>query len=108
MCTLQINSQVPARRGIVLECMLQQHAKRTGGKGKTDNATRNHLGDGKNNGTAKQHFCHESIRTTRLLLGVGKYKEYTGQHINSMCHGCIKATRLLLGVAKYKESKRTL
>ena len=27
LCTLQIKSKVPARRGIVLECMLQQHTK---------------------------------------------------------------------------------
>ena len=27
LCTLQINSKVPARRGIVLECMLQQHTR---------------------------------------------------------------------------------
>ena len=64
------------------------------------------MGDGKYKGTAKQHMCHESIKTTRRLLSVAKYKEYTSQHINSMCHGCIKTTRLLLGVAKYKESKK--
>ena len=51
-------------------------------------------------------MCHESIQTTRLLLGVAKYKEYTSQHINSMCDGCIKTTRLLLGFAKYKDSKK--
>ena len=39
LCTLQINSKVPARRGIVLECMLQQHTKRTQGKGKTPHAS---------------------------------------------------------------------
>ena len=39
-------------------------------------------------------------KTSRLLLGVAKYKEYTNQHIDSMCHACIKSTRLLLGVAK--------
>ena len=46
---------------------------------------------------------NECNKTTRLLLGVAKYKVYTNQHINSMCHECIKTTRLLLGVAKYKE-----
>ena len=46
----------------------------------------------------------ESHKTSPLLLGVAKYKEYTNQHIDSMCHECIKTTRLLLGVAKNKES----
>ena len=86
--------------------MLQQHTRGTQGKEKTENATRNHLGDGKYEGTAKQHMCHESIKTTHPLSGVAKYKGYTSQHINRMCHGCIKTTRLLLGVAKYKESKK--
>ena len=45
----------------------------------------------------------ESHKTTRLLLGVAKYKEYTNQHIDSRCHECIKTTRLLPGVVKNKE-----
>ena len=49
-------------------------------------------------------MCHECNKTTRLLLGVAKYKESTTQRINSMCHGCINTTRLLLGVAKKEES----
>ena len=51
-------------------------------------------------------MCHVSVKTTRLLLGIAKYKEYTSQHIKSICNGCIKTTRVLLGVAKYKESKK--
>ena len=63
------------------------------------------LGNAKYNGSATQIMCHEGIKTTRLLLGVAKYKEFTALQINSICHGCIKTTRLLLGVEKYKESK---
>ena len=33
-----------------------------------------------------------SHKTSRLLLGVAKYKEYTNQHIDSMCHECIKTS----------------
>ena len=50
-------------------------------------------------------ICHECTKTTRLLLGVAKYKEFTTQQFNSMGHECIKTTRLPLGVAKCKESK---
>ena len=40
-----------------------------------------------------------------LLSGVARKEEYkANHHINSMCHECNKTTRLLLGVAKYKES----
>ena len=71
----------------------------------SENTARNHMGDANYKGTAKQHMCHESIKTTRLLLDVAKCKKYnTNHHINSMCHECIKTTCLLLGVAKYKES----
>ena len=46
-------------------------------------------------------FC---IKQTRLLLGVGEYKESANQRSSSICrHASIK-TRLLLGVAKNKES----
>ena len=38
LCTLQNHSKVPASRGIVLECMLQQHTKRTQGKRKATHA----------------------------------------------------------------------
>ena len=46
----------------------------------------------------------EGHKTSRLLLGVAKCKEYTNQHIDSMCHECIKTARLLFGVAENKES----
>ena len=73
-------------------------------RGRENNA-RIHTGDTKYKGTAKQSNCHDSVNSTRLLLGVAKYKEYTAEEINSRCHGSIKTTRLLLGVAKHKESK---
>ena len=46
----------------------------------------------------------ESHKTSCLLLGIAKCKEYTNHHMDSMCHECIETTRLLLGVAKNKES----
>ena len=58
----------------------------------------------KNHDVMNGNMNKESRKTTRLLLGVAKYKEYTNQHTNSMSHECIKTTRLLLGVAKNKES----
>ena len=60
--------------------------------------------DPKNKDALNGNMQKESHKTTRLLLGVAKYKEYTNQNLDSMCHECINTTRLLLVVARNKES----
>ena len=50
-------------------------------------------------------MCHECIKTTHLLLGVGNHKESYDTTIKRVCREIIKTTCLLLGVAKCKEYK---
>ena len=105
LCTRQNNSKVPARRELVLECMLQQHTKCAEGKRK--GTTRFLLGVAKYKESAMQErssMCQECIKTPPLLLGIAKKKESATQKISGMCHECIKTTHMHMGVAKYKES----